>query len=185
MASKTAAEYLKELEALKLPADAYLRIAATARYLGAEAGIHTFKKGLENPICLPLNSKQRVLPGEECPIFLTPDVTYLPQRLAVDPECAPFFGVLWHKASNIVTIGAGVSAPEAEHRDAYKGTLFPPIPDYPQTEESRVAHQALVHFYPMMTPANRMTLMVRNEGSAPRHFRGCLWGFYCLGGVDV
>lgn len=126
-------------------------------------------RDLDQASQIPLGfSLQRIAAESSGFITQRPQIAFKPVRLAVDPECAPFFSIYdLRVGKNTFHLCA----------DEWAATLFPPIEE--KDPEFKAKSKQLRIDIGTVQIGQDLTLCVRNTDQAnPHDFRAVVWGYY-------
>ena len=106
-------------------------------------------------------------PGSMAWVMTQPQISFRPTRLAVDPECAPFFLIEDFRIGNVSGLPNEWGIP---------ATLFPPIEGKDDEETKRIKDQLRLSFGTVSVCQNA-SLFVMNRSTEAREFKGAYWGY--------
>jgi hypothetical protein len=177
--SERAKELLKELQKKDYSREELLEHLASAENMleleqanYARSVARWERRRLAFPACCqaPLGFEGHLAPQQLSAVVSRAQTSFFACRLAVDPECAPFFDIAEIKSGN---------RSHFVNAQQIAASLFPPLPTKSQTGflEMREAHKLLMwpSEYELM-PGQDMTIYVVNRSDAPKTFRAAVWG---------
>jgi hypothetical protein len=169
----------KELEGIDLDRDALIELASAHKAYGEwlerllkSRNFDARLRALAFPACctfpLGFTSDTKVVGGETRRVTSRTQVPFQGCRLAVDPECAPYFTILNLRVGDFS---------QFVNAEPIAATTFPPLVADWDSEDQEKAHKELRLGLRLALPGVDVSLLVQNvDRDAPHIFRAALWG---------